>query len=118
MEHSGTYHSPVHRRSTIRDAGSGKARRTKRKNGGKVSPGTVKLTICAVIFIIAACVKLAFPGEAEKVRDGIAGAIAYNVDYKSAITALGEAFSGEKEVKEALGEAYEYAFGGEMESAG
>lgn len=60
------------------------------------------------------------PGAVGKFRDSTFKAVMGNVDYKSAVTVLGQAMGGEKKLSEALHEAYMYAFSmssGEVETS-
>ena len=94
-----------------------KARRTKRARrrpsvvgaptGGKPAAGAIKLAVCAVLFVIAALLKILFPGAITYIGDKVTAA----VDYKSALEALGEGISGEKKLASAVGEAFTHAFG-------
>ncbi len=75
----------------------------------KSSPRAIKLFICAGLFAIAAVTKLLFPSALEAVGDKINSV----VNYKAALTALGQGISGEKKFTTALGEAFTYAFTGD-----
>lgn len=70
----------------------------------------IKLFICAGLFVIAVGAKLLFPSALEAVGDKINAV----VNYRAALTALGEGLSGEKKFTTALGEAFTYAFTGEI----
>jgi murein DD-endopeptidase MepM/ murein hydrolase activator NlpD len=68
----------------------------------------VKLAVCVGIFAVAALLKLLFPSAFVLVGERINEV----VNYKAALTALGEGFSGEKKFTAALSEAFTYAFTG------
>jgi murein DD-endopeptidase MepM/ murein hydrolase activator NlpD len=69
---------------------------------------TVKLAVCVGLFAAAALFKLLFPAAYAVVGEKINAA----VNYKAALTVLGEGFSGEKKFTAALSEAFTYAFTG------
>lgn len=79
----------------------------------KSSHRAIKLFICAGLFVIAAITKLLFPSAIEAVGDKINSV----VNYRAALTVLGQGISGEKKFATALGEAFTYAFTGETPSA-
>jgi murein DD-endopeptidase MepM/ murein hydrolase activator NlpD len=79
------------------------------KHDDRSSRRAVKLFICAGLFVIAAVTKLLFPSALEAVGEKINSV----VNYRAALTALGQGFSGEKKFTAALGEAFTYAFTGE-----
>lgn len=83
------------------------------KNNDKSSHRAIKLFICAGLFVIAAITKLLFPSAMEVVGDKINSV----VNYRAALTALGQGISGEKKFTTALGEAFTYAFTGESADA-
>lgn len=84
-----------------------------RSDTGKSSGRAVKLFICAGIFVLAALTKLLFPSAINAVADKVNSV----VNYKAALTALGQGISGEKKFVTALGEAFTYAFTGESPEA-
>lgn len=79
----------------------------------KSSRRAIKLFICAGLFIVAALMKLVFPSTLTAIGDKLNSV----VNYKAALTALGEGISGEKKFTTALGEAITYAFTGESNAA-
>lgn len=79
-----------------------------RTHNDRSSHRAVKLFICAGLFIAAALMKLLFPSTLAAIGDQINTV----VNYKAALTALGEGISGEKKFTTALGEAFTYAFTG------
>jgi murein DD-endopeptidase MepM/ murein hydrolase activator NlpD len=82
-------------------------------NNDKSSRRGIKLFICAGLFVIAAVTKLLFPSAIEAVGDKINSV----VNYRAALTVLGQGISGEKKFTTALGEAFSYAFTGETPSS-
>jgi len=83
------------------------------KNNDKSSRYAIKLFICAGLFVVAAVTKLLFPAVFDTVGDKINTV----VNYRAALTALGQGISGEKKFTTALGEAFTYAFTGEPDVA-
>ncbi len=78
-------------------------------NQSSSSRWAVRLYICVGLFVAAAVIKLLFPATFA----GIGEKINTVVNYKAALTTLGEGFSGEKKFTTALGEAFTYAFTGQ-----
>jgi murein DD-endopeptidase MepM/ murein hydrolase activator NlpD len=68
----------------------------------------VKLAVCLALFTLAALLKFAYP----QVLETVGNKINETMNYKAALTALGEGISGEKKFTTALGEAFTYAFTG------
>jgi murein DD-endopeptidase MepM/ murein hydrolase activator NlpD len=68
----------------------------------------IKLAVSLAILIIAVAIKFMFPDIVSKIN----GSLPADMDYRSALGALGEGLSGSKNMSEALGEAYTYAFVG------
>jgi murein DD-endopeptidase MepM/ murein hydrolase activator NlpD len=93
----GRSRSGHHRRST---SGSSNDSTTRKRS--------IKLAVCAGIFLVAVLFKLVFPDTMAAVGEKITAVI----DYKSALTVLGQGISGEKKFTTALGEAFTYAFSG------
>lgn len=83
------------------------------KNNDKSSRHAIKLFICAALFVAAAVTKLLFPAAFDAVGDKINSV----VNYKAALTVLGQGINGEKKFTTALGEAFTYAFTGERDNA-
>lgn len=83
------------------------------KTDDKSSRRAMKLFICAGLFVLAAVTKLLFPSALEAVGDKINSV----VNYRAALTSLGQGISGEKKFTTALGEAFTYAFTGESDEA-
>jgi len=67
-----------------------------------------RLIACAVIFLMAVFMRLLFPGAFAVVGDAVTTA----VDYRAALSILGEGISGEREFISAVGEAVTRAFRG------
>jgi murein DD-endopeptidase MepM/ murein hydrolase activator NlpD len=78
-------------------------------NNDKAPRGAIKLFICVGLFAVAALIKLLFPSTLTVIGDKINSV----VNYKAALTSLGEGISGQKSFTAALGEAFTYAFTGE-----
>ncbi|NMA25628.1 MAG: M23 family metallopeptidase [Clostridiales bacterium] len=83
------------------------------KNDDKTSRHAIKLFICAGLFVVAAVTKLLFPAEFKALGDKINTV----VNYRAALTALGQGINGEKKFTTALGEAFTYAFTGKPDNA-
>ena len=79
----------------------------------------MRLLGCIVILIMAISVKTLFPDTVQGIRVKALNILGGNVDYKEALTVMGEAVAGEKAFGEAIGEAYDYAFtiAGEADNA-
>lgn len=84
-----------------------------RTNNDRSSRRAIKLFICVGLFVVAALMKLLFPSTLVALGDKLNTV----VNYKAALTALGEGISGEKKFTTALGEAFTYAFTGESAEA-
>lgn len=82
-----------------------------RTNNNKSSYRAVKLFICVGLFIVAAFMKVFFPSTLAAIGDKINTV----VNYKAALTSIGEGISGEKKFTTALGEAFTYAFTGQLD---
>lgn len=102
MDRYSSYHG---RRSTARRRRSSASVYTR---PDKSSRRAAKLFICAGLFVVAAITKLFFPSAFTAVGDKINSV----VNYKAALTTIGEGISGEKDFVAALGEAFTYAFTG------
>lgn len=70
----------------------------------------IKLAICVVVFVVMFVIKLAMPSTIAKMSDRVLTIVSGDVNYKAAVSTLGEAISGEKKLSDALTEAYYYAF--------
>lgn len=70
----------------------------------------VRLASCMVILVMAVSVKLLFPNAIQGVRAKALEILGGDVDYEAALTVMGEAVAGEKGLREAMTEAYEFAF--------
>lgn len=94
-----------------------KRRRTanKRKKTSPLSDKTtlllIKVLICVFVVIVMLIIKLMLPDTMDTMKDSIKSWVSGDVDYRSAMTVMGEAMMGKKNVFEALPEAYSYAFG-------
>lgn len=97
--YEGRRHS-VHRRRTGAGSSSYHPESTSKR--------TIKLAVCVGLFVVAALIKLLFPSTFALVGEKINAV----VNYKAALTTLGEGFSGEKKFTTALSEAFTYAFTG------
>lgn len=75
----------------------------------KAARRVIKLFICVAIFVVATLIKLIFPSALAAVGEKLNTV----VNYKAALTTLGEGLSGEKKFTAALGEALTYAFSAE-----
>jgi murein DD-endopeptidase MepM/ murein hydrolase activator NlpD len=80
---------------------------------GRNARRAIKLFICVGLFVVAALMKLLFPSALTAVGNKLNSV----VNYKAALTSLGEGISGEKKFTTALGEAFTYAFTGETTAA-
>ncbi len=74
----------------------------------KAAKRALRLYICIGLLAAAVFVKFAFPTAFTALGDKLDAA----VNYKAALTVLGEGISGEKKFTAALGEAFTYAFTG------
>lgn len=72
--------------------------------------GVIKLISCVCIVLAAAGVKMLFPNFVSGLRTDALAMLGGNVDYEAALSVMGEAVSGKKSLKDAITEAYEYAF--------
>lgn len=70
----------------------------------------VRLVLCLAAFAVAVCVKLMFPGAMDGMRAEALRIIGGNVDYEAALSVMGETIAGERNIREAMAEVYEYAF--------
>lgn len=80
----------------------------------------IKTCVCGILLVLAVLLRFLTPSAVGRFRDSAVRAVMGNVDYRSAVTALGQAMGGEKKLSEALREAYMYAFsmsGGEVETS-
>ena len=76
------------------------------QNDKKTQIRATKLTICVVIFILAVFTRLVFPGFFASVGERIGA----SVDYRTALSILGEGISGERPFISAVGDAFTHAF--------
>ena len=83
---------------------SGNAKQKGEKSGAR-------LIICAFILACSLIVKTFFPSAVDTVRKNMLPVIDRDIDYKGAITALGDTLTGDKGVMQVLGEVYTRAFG-------
>lgn len=100
-------------RRVVRRRRTGTAVRRRRGSGTteqRESKTAGRLIACIWILFLAVAGRLMFPQSFENVRAWLLSAVAGDVDYKAAVTVLGEAVRGEENVGEALRKAYEYAF--------
>jgi len=65
-----------------------------------------RVVVSAAIFVSLIALKLALPGRLAAVRGTLGSWLVRDADLAGAVSALGHAVSGEKDVVEALGEAY------------
>lgn len=88
--------------------GSSKHRKSasSRRGGAPAGRGAIKLIICLVLLAAAALLRFVYPSA----YDTVGKKLGETVNYKAALTALGEGISGEKKFTEALGEAFTDAF--------
>jgi len=70
----------------------------------------VKLIVCIAIFALSAAIKLIFPASLEKVESDVFRVISGDVNYRAAVEAIGRGIGGETDMKEALSDAWVYAF--------
>ena len=101
------------RRVVKPSAGRARSRRRSRSSVSAVSDAKTRrragrLTACAVIFLMAVFMRLLMPGAFAAVGDAITTA----VDYRAALSILGEGISGERAFIDAVGEAVTRAFRG------
>ena len=102
------------------------AERYRRRHGGSGSPNRyqdrekekksgnkslIRLCICLGLLAVMMVLKAAAPEMIADATEAILPIIEQDVDYKGAVTAIGEAFSGEADIREVLGEVYLKAFG-------
>lgn len=87
---------------------SAKRRKLAQRQG--MSRFQIKILICAGVFLLAFAVKMAMPELQGKIKAAFLPVLSESVDYKGAISSIGEAIAGEKTVSEALGEFYILAF--------
>jgi len=71
---------------------------------------TARLFICLTVCAAMVCVKYFAPELMERIRYRGMEIIGTSADYKAAFRSIGQAIAGEKPMKEAMTEAYEYAF--------
>ncbi len=70
----------------------------------------LRLFVCVVIIAAAVTIKLLFPDFAERAGDRVKMVIGGDVDYQSAIEAVGSSLSGGENIIEAFSRGYETAF--------
>ncbi len=94
-------------RSSAYNGRNAKARRRRRRGRKHRSGGLgLKLAICAAVFGAASVFRLLFPATAAQLGERLNRVC----DLRSAFTVLGEGISGRRDMKEALDDAYRYAF--------
>ena len=71
----------------------------------------LRLCTCVLLIAAAAVYKISPPGKLGKVSDTIDRYLYGNVDYRSALSVMGKAFSGEQSAFDAIPAAWSYAFG-------
>jgi len=98
------------RRSGRRCQPSGR-RKTGQDAGYNISG---KLAASLWILFLAVALRVLFPQQVESVKGAVLEAMAGDVDYKAAIAVMGEAVRGERDFKDALFEAYDHAFSGDV----
>ena len=72
-----------------------------------------RLIVCLLIAAMFSITRLFFPSVFSDIKGSVSECLGGNVDLKSAVRVLGEAVSGEKEVYDAVAEAFSYTFGTE-----
>ena len=77
----------------------------------KSSLTLLKVFICVFAVVVMLIIKLMLPDTMATMKSSIRSWVSGNVDYKAAMSTLGEAMMGKKSVFTALPEAYSYAFG-------
>lgn len=84
----------------------------RRKKAAEKRPDTlkIKILICSGVFLLAFAVKMIFPELQGKIKTAFLPVLSESVDYKGAISSIGEAIAGERTMSEALGEFYTRAF--------
>lgn len=104
------------RRHSTYSGGSSQNRYREKEKSSGADKNLIRLCICAALLAVMIVMKAAYPQVVAGATETILPIIEKNVDYKGAVTAIGEAFSGQADIKEVLGEIYVKAFG--MESGG
>lgn len=72
----------------------------------------LRMTICITLLCAVGVLRAFFPGATAAVRATVLPMMETELDYRSAITALGETLTGETGIMEVLGDIYIRAFGG------
>ncbi|MBQ3404662.1 MAG: hypothetical protein IJG63_04495 [Oscillospiraceae bacterium] len=89
-------------------------RRVGRKTKGMPVRGrglALRLIISLLILLCAAVMRFGFPETADRAADTFGRMAGLDIDYVSAITALGEIMDGDRGIKQALSDIYSFAFG-------
>lgn len=101
-------------RITVIRRNSGKRRakqsNTKRKNEPlrpKEQRQMLQLVICGSIFVLVVAVKLLLPSHMAQINQMLSGAMERNMDVKAVFSAIGGAFSDEKELEDTMKEVYQ-----------
>ena len=100
------HHVNRYRRSSRFGAQTNNARQNDRRERIRA----VKLIICIGIFALSAAVKFIFPASVERVGSDVFHIISGDVNYRAAVEAIGRGIGGETDMKEALSDAWIYAF--------
>ncbi|MBR7081583.1 MAG: M23 family metallopeptidase [Oscillospiraceae bacterium] len=98
------------------------ARRPVKRRGGKTSAVNKRqirrgkrmlIQLCVSVSVICAAliIKFALPATSASIAEKLDGILYGSVDYRSALSVLGKAVSGEMDARDALPEAWSYAFG-------
>jgi len=73
---------------------------------------TIRLTACIALLCCITLLRVFFPGATAAMRATVLPILEENIDYRGAITAIGETLTGDVPLLEALGEVAIRAFGG------
>ena len=76
----------------------------------------LRMTGCIVLLAGVIILRTFFPGAAETVRGAVLPIMEREIDYRGAITVIGETLTGETSILETLGDIYIWAFGGRSEA--
>lgn len=76
-----------------------------------------QLMICGTIFVLLVAAKLLLPGKVSGLSVKVSQLLEKNMDVTEVFSAVGRAFSGERDVKETLGDVYQAVFQPQEEEA-
>lgn len=90
----------------------GKGRyKARRQSTAAENKWTMRLVVCALVFVLILLCKTWFPAEVEAFAQGISRFVGRSADFTEAFASVGRAVSGEDDVGQSLQDAFQAVFG-------